>query len=89
MSDLALSARPRRGPFNVVSETQVGIVLQRESTTVKLNETAFALWELCDGETSVAEMVLAVCQLFDIEVGRASQDVTQSIEQMREAGLIA
>ena len=29
-----------------------------------LNDTAFALWELCDGETAPAEMVAAICTLF-------------------------
>jgi hypothetical protein len=88
MSDLALTDRPRRGAFNTVSESPDGMVVGIESASIRLNATAFALWELCDGNTSVAEMVLAVCQLFDIGAGQASHDVTESISQMREAGLV-
>lgn len=55
---------------------------------VALNATALALWELCDGETTVNEMIRAVCSLFDVSMERATSDVESALEQMRQAGVI-
>lgn len=83
--------RPRQlGPCRVRQEA-AGTVVQRldESAEAILNPTAFALWELCDGTTSVAEMVEAVCQLFDINPGKAATDVADGLRQLRHAGLVS
>lgn len=53
-----------------------------------LNPTAFALWQLCDGETTVEEMVEAVVQLFLITREQAARDVSAAVQRMRGAGLI-
>jgi hypothetical protein len=53
-----------------------------------LNPTALALWELCDGQTAVAEMVDAVCVLFEVEPARARTDVETALAEMVEAGVI-
>jgi hypothetical protein len=55
---------------------------------VALNRTALALWELCDGQTTVAEMVDAVSLLFDIDRDRALRDVGSALQNMRTAGVI-
>jgi Coenzyme PQQ synthesis protein D (PqqD) len=55
---------------------------------VALNRTALALWELCDGHTTVAEMVDAVCILFHIDRDQARRDVASALANMRTAGVI-
>jgi hypothetical protein len=67
-----------------------GAVVQppTEGPPVALNPTALALWELCDGQTAVEEMVAAVCALFELEPGRALTDVETALEDMRAAGVI-
>jgi len=40
-----------------------------------LNDTALALWELCDGSTSVDEMVAAIDLLYDAEAAVIRRDV--------------
>lgn len=54
----------------------------------ELNESAAALWELCDGETTAEEMVDAVCQACPIVRGDAEVDVARALEQLSQAGLI-
>lgn len=53
-----------------------------------LNTTAFALWELCDGETTGAEMVLAVCALFGAEPAQIRHDVTTVLSELSRARLL-
>ena len=53
-----------------------------------LNESALALWELCDGETSLDEMVDAICCLCNISAERAITDVDEMLGAFTEAGLL-
>jgi hypothetical protein len=41
----------------------------------QLNETASAVWELCDGETTPDEMIEAICGLCAVEPDVADRDV--------------
>lgn len=83
--------RPVRLGTATVRHSASGAVVRRADTSVEaaLNPTAFALWELCDGDTSVAEMVAAICQLFDVSPERATSDVAHGMQQLRESGLIS
>ena len=83
-----LSDRPRRCSSRVVRATDTGTVVQVDAEQLELNRTAFALWQLCDGHTSLGEMVMAVCDLFEIVPQQAAREVAETIDLMREAGLV-
>lgn len=53
-----------------------------------LNATALALWELCDGETSVEEMVGAVAALFSADEELMRHDLEETFDQLSRAGLL-
>jgi PqqD family protein of HPr-rel-A system len=53
-----------------------------------LNPTALAIWEACDGETTVAEIIEAVIELTDAETARATEDVTRALQNLLDAGLL-
>lgn len=53
-----------------------------------LNETALALWQLCDGRTAPDEMVDGACALFDADRAAVAADVRRALEAMTEAGLL-
>ena len=55
---------------------------------VALDQTALALWELCDGETTVAEMTVAVCALFAAPEQTVSDDITAMLATLEVSGLI-
>ena len=59
--------------------------------TVKcsFNYTAPAVWQLCDGRTSVAEMVEAVAVLCDEPWAVARHDIEQALRRMGDEGLLA
>lgn len=53
-----------------------------------LNDTALAIWHLCDGETSTEEMVTAICELFNTERDVVVHDVNRILEKFESAGLL-
>ena len=57
-------------------------------TTVELDQVALALWELCDGETTVSEMTVAVCALFAAPEQTVSEDITAVLVTLAGSGLI-
>jgi PqqD family protein of HPr-rel-A system len=53
-----------------------------------LNETALAIWDLCDGETSPEEMVTAVVELTGMHPDVVTEDVERILSEFEEAGLL-
>jgi hypothetical protein len=85
-----LHSKPRRTVEAPAERWSGGAVLRPpvQGPPVALNPTALALWELCDGQTAVAEMVEAVSTLFALDPGRARTDVENALEDMLAAGVI-
>jgi coenzyme PQQ synthesis protein D (PqqD) len=54
-----------------------------------LNETAWAIWDLCDGETSPDEMIEAICEISRMHREVVSEDVSRILAQFDEAGLVS
>lgn len=84
----SVPARPKRADFVTLVRLPDGAVVRRGGQDVVLNPTALALWELCDGQTDVEEMVSAVCVLFAIDRERARSDVHHALSELAGAGVI-
>lgn len=54
-----------------------------------LNETALAIWDLCDGQTSPEEMVTAVVELTGMHPDVVTEDVERILKEFEEAGLLS
>jgi hypothetical protein len=54
----------------------------------ELNPTARAVWELCDGTTTIDELVDAIRQVFSVDRAVAIADVTTVVDQLEAAGLV-
>ncbi len=85
-----MSARPRRTTAVVPPSSEDGsmIVTSAAGTAVSLNATAAALWLLCDGETSVAEIVTAATSFFVAPADTISGDVAQALDALAAQGLL-
>ena len=85
-----LASRPCRRPGLQRLTSDGATVLVDPGARVEhvLNDTALALWELCDGETTVEEMVVAATGLFDAQGGRLEQDVLAALDAMVDQGLL-
>jgi len=55
---------------------------------IQMNRSAFAIWELCDGETSPEEMAAAVADLTNVDWARAHHDVEQALRDLDGLGLL-
>jgi hypothetical protein len=53
-----------------------------------MNETALAIWELCDGETQPGEMVGAICELTSMHPDVVTEDVARILTDFESAKLI-
>jgi len=53
-----------------------------------MNETALAIWHLCDGATSPHEMVDAVCEVSNMHPDIVEEDVARILSDFDRAGLI-
>jgi len=90
MSSPPISQCPRRLEELEAHAHGDGALLQpHDANPVAMNPTAAALWELCDGQTTVDEMVIAVCRLFSVNEAQAITDVQSALVEMQTRGLIS
>jgi hypothetical protein len=54
----------------------------------ELNPTARAIWELCDGYTTVEELATAISEVFLIDPPGARREVAATIRMLRDADLV-
>ena len=65
------------------------VVLDLEAKLVhQLNPTARHIWNQCDGQHSITEIIEQLCQTFDIDRITAEKDVKAIVRQLKEAGLL-
>jgi len=53
-----------------------------------LNDTALAIWHLCDGNTAPEEMVMAICQISGLHPDIVTEDVRRILGEFEEVGLL-
>lgn len=58
------------------------------NTTYRLNDTAYRVWRLCDGERDLNAIAHRVCEIYCVEMAQATEDVHTLVDQMRAQGLL-
>jgi Coenzyme PQQ synthesis protein D (PqqD) len=53
-----------------------------------LNKTAAVVFELCDGEHEIEEIVLRVAELFNLEATACNSEVRNCVESLSKEGLV-
>ena len=53
-----------------------------------LNATAWAIWDLCDGDTDPEEMIDAICEISRMHRDLVSEDVGRVLKDFDDAGLV-
>lgn len=53
-----------------------------------VNDTAPALWELCDGTTTVEEMVSAIRQHWSVGTEAATEEIVRALTELELAGTL-
>ena len=54
----------------------------------RLNPSAHAIWELCDGEISTEEIVEALVELTGRLIGDVTAEVESTLDDLRRIGLV-
>jgi hypothetical protein len=82
--------RPRRaqGPTAVTVATDGTVVTTDGRPVLQLNDTAVAILGLCDGTTTLDEMVDACVTLFDVREAQARPEVAAALDELLRAGVV-
>lgn len=82
--------RPRRVPGTFLEHegARLRISGPEKEAVVVVNESAAAVFELCDGETTIDEMVTAICDASSTPPARARDDVEKTLVELERAGLV-
>ena len=54
------------------------------TTTLHLNQPSLVVWNLCDGERSVAEIIGAIQEAFPDQTEQVAEDVVDVVAQLSE-----
>ena len=87
---LELTEVPARSEDVLATQSQDVTVLMSMDTGkfVELNDTARAVWELTDGQTSVEQMIDSLTGQFDVDRAKCTADVGALIARLRDEGLV-
>jgi coenzyme PQQ synthesis protein D (PqqD) len=89
--NVQLKGRPARRPEVWIRQVKgENAAIEPGSRQVYLmNDTAKAIWDLCDGETSPGEMIEAICAITSLPPEVVTEDVERTLLEFEGAGLIA
>lgn len=67
---------------------QTAIFEPSSQRLIRLNASALALWELCDGETELDEVVEALVELTGRSKADVASEVEATLDQLLNLGLV-
>lgn len=88
MSESPRYRRDDRLPSQDVQGQTVVVVPARRELHELLEETANFLWAQLSRERSIADLVAALCDEFDVEPAVAEPDVREFLSRLEEKGLV-
>ncbi len=90
-TDPVLGERPRRQDGILAQQAHGETVLLRlaDGGYYALDEVGAAIWELCDGNRAVADIVTALCAEFDAPEATVRADVMEFIGDLLRERLLA
>ena len=85
-----LDGRPRRRTGVLAQEAQGQTVLLRldDGSYYALDEVGAMIWELCDGERSLADVVAELCAEFEAPEETVAADVVEFVNDLRREQLL-
>jgi hypothetical protein len=80
---------PRRRPEVRLEEHDLRsvLVVPESDAVLELNPLARAVWDQCDGTTSISELADAICQVFPVTRDEAIADLSALAGELVAAGL--
>lgn len=87
-ADGPLRPARRAGASTVALDDNVAVYDDVEQLLILLNTSAAAVWEHCDGATTLDDMVAALVALHPDESDHIGEDVRQTVGKLVELGLV-
>jgi pyrroloquinoline quinone biosynthesis protein D len=89
-SDQSLDARPRRREGILAQEAQGQTVLLRldDGGYYAVDEVGAMIWQLCDGQRSLADVVAELCRQFEAPEATVAADVLEFVADLRREQLL-
>jgi PqqD family protein of HPr-rel-A system len=87
-SELPVPARRDEVTMELLDDQAV-LYDPQTGTTLRLNETALAVWRACDGRTSLRSIAETLGRDYDVDFDRALDDVEQVVCLLTQHGLLA
>ena len=90
MSQTIRTMVPRHQPDHHVERVnaEVLLCLPDQSKAIFLNHTAALLWDLCDGQRSVADIVGLLGAAFPQDRGQVARDIQDALRLLEEHGAL-
>ncbi|HEX2027371.1 MAG TPA: HPr-rel-A system PqqD family peptide chaperone [Nitriliruptorales bacterium] len=88
--NLSLSRRPARKAdvWVHLARDENALFDPRSGAVHLLNDTALAIWDLCDGDTYPVEMIDAVCDLSGMHPDVVTEDIERVLSEFDRVGLV-
>jgi len=82
---------PRQNPDTAARTiAESTYVLDPETSALHtFDEVGERIWELCDGERSVADIVTVIVSEYDVDASRAQADAIEFLDELVEKGLVS
>jgi len=89
MGEIRGQSTPRQVEAASAEVRPTGAILRKQgdSALFELNSSAFAIWNLCDGQTTLREMAEAIGELTGASLDETLTEVTRTIEEFYSLGL--
>lgn len=79
----------REGAEGVALDDNIAVYDDVGQLLILLNASAGAVWNLCDGTTTVAEMVQELAETYPEDARVIGGDVRETLRKLAELGLVA
>lgn len=90
MSSSSEQNRPKRRDGVLAKEAQGRTVLLRleDGYYYSVDDVGSRVWELCDGERTLDQVVSVICEEFDAPEETVRTDVLQFVDELEQEGLL-
>ncbi len=88
--EMNLESVPKKGPLTAsrVMDGEAVVFLPGKGQVRILNKLGTAVWELVDGERTVAEIAEEICKKYDVEREVAERDALEFLKTLQDKELV-
>lgn len=88
---MKIDDRPQRDQRVVWRRGDEGVVILNptDGQYFSLDEVGGRIWELCEGDRSVADIAVVLAEEYEAEAAEVESDALELLAELKEAGLVS